>query len=129
MTAAHLLTLPRRALRRDHAIFAAAMAMETAHLLDDALLDPQHGTTDVSGGLVALAMGVAAVAAYGRLAVWARAVLALLFGLAGIAGGLATHVVHAVESGPSGADFTGFGHAAAGLALLALGAALALQRD
>ena len=129
MASAHFLTLPRRALRRDHAIFAAAMAMETAHLLDDALLDPQHGATDVSGGVVALAMGVIAVAAYGRLAVWARAVLAGLFGLAGIAGGLAAHVVHAVENGPGGSDFTGFGHAAAGIALLALGAALALRQE
>jgi len=129
MASAHFLTLPHRALRRDRAIFAAAMAMETAHLLDDALLDPQHGATDLSGGVVAVAMGVIAVAAYGRLAVWARAVLAGLFGLAGIAGGLAAHVVHAVEDGPGGSDFTGFGHAAAGLALLALAAALALRRE
>ena len=129
MASAHFLTLPRRALRRDHAIFAAAMAMETAHLLDDALLDPQHGATDLSGGVVAVAMGVIAVAAYGRLAVWARAGLAALFGLAGLAGGLDMHVLHAIEHGASGSDYTGFGHAAAGIALLALAAALALRRE
>jgi hypothetical protein len=127
MTSAQILTLPRRALRHDHAIFAAAMAMQTAHLLDEALLDRVNGSTDVGGGVVALAMGAIAVAAYARLAVWARALLALVFGLAGIAGGFAVHVVHAVEDGPGGADFSGIGHAAAGVALLALGAALAVR--
>ncbi len=128
MTSTELRALPSRALRRDHTVFAAAMAIETAHLLDDALLDPASGTADVSSGLVALAMGVAAVAVYGRLAVWARAVLARLFGLAGVVGGLDGHVLNALEHGASGADFSGFGHAAAGLVLLGLGTALALQR-
>ena len=129
MTSAQILTLPRRALRHDYAIFAAAMAMETAHLLDEALIDPLNGTTDLSGGLVALAMGTIAVAAYGRLARWARALLALVFGLAGIAGGFEVHVLHAIQNGASGADFTGFGDAAAGLVLLALGVALALALE
>jgi hypothetical protein len=35
--------------------------------------------------------------------------------------------VHAVNEGPNGADFSGFGHALAGFALLALGGALALR--
>jgi len=127
MTSAQILTLPRRVLRHDTAVFAAAMALQTAHLLDEALIDAHDGTTAVGDGVAALAMGVIAVAAYGRLAVWARALLALVFGLAGVAGGLAIHVVHAVDEGPSGADFSGFGHALAGFALLALGATLALQ--
>ena len=128
MSSAQILALPRKALRRDHAIFAAAMAMETAHLLDDALLDPARGTLDVPDALVALAMSVVAVAAYGRVPVWARAALAALFGLAGLAGGLDAHVLHALDYGAGGADFSGFGHAAAGLALLGLAAALALRR-
>ncbi len=128
MTSTELRALPRRALRRDHTVFAAGMAMETAHLLDDALVDPQSGTADVPSALVALAMGAIAVAAYGRLPVWGRAVIALLFGLAGVVGGLEGHVLHAIEEGPSGGDFSGFGHAAAGLVLLGLGATLALRR-
>jgi hypothetical protein len=129
MTAAQILTLPRRALRHDYTIFAAAMALQTAHLLDEALIDPARGTTDPADGIAALLIGVVAVAAYGRLGVWARALFALLFGFAGVAGGLAIHVVHAVESGPSGADFSGFGHAVAGVALLGLAAGLALRRE
>ena len=128
MTSAQILPLPRRALRREHLVFAAAMAMETAHLIDDALLAPQTGTVDVPDGLVAVAMAVVAVAAFGRLPVWAKAVLAGLFGLAGVVGGLDAHVLHAIEHGATGADYTGFGHLAAGLVLLGLGAVLALRR-
>ena len=129
MTSTELRALPRRALRRDHVVFAGAMAMETAHLLDDGLLHPHTGSADVPGALAAVAIGVVAVASYGRLAAWARAVLAGLFGLAGLAGGLDMHVLHAIEHGASGSDYTGFGHFAAGAVLLALAAILALRRN
>jgi hypothetical protein len=129
MATARIPTLPRRVLRHDHAIFTAAMALQTAHLLDEALIDPLNGTTDTGDGIAALAIGVIAIAAYGRLAVWARVLLALLFGLAGIAGGVAMHVVPAVENGPGGADFSGFAHAGAGVVLLGLAAVLALRPE
>jgi hypothetical protein len=125
MATAQILTLPRRVLRHDHAIFAAAMVMQTAHLLDEALIE----TADTGDGLAALAIGAVAIAAYGRLAVWARVLLALLFGLAGIAGGVAMHVVPAVENGPGGADFSGFAHAGAGVVLLGLAAVLVLRPE
>jgi uncharacterized membrane protein YkoI len=122
MTSTELRALPRRALRRDHVVFAGAMAMETAHLLDDGLLHPHTGSADVPSAIAALVMGVVAVAIYGRLSVWARAGLAALFGLAGLAGGLDMHVLHALEHGATGSDYTGFGHAFAGLVLLGLAA-------
>ena len=128
MAATELRALPQRALRRDHTIFAAALALQTAHLLDEALLNPHNGAVDVPSGIVALAMGVAAVAFYGRFPVWARSLLAGLFGLAGVVGGLNVHVVNAIEHGASGSDYSGFGHAAAGLVLLALAASLAARR-
>jgi hypothetical protein len=128
MTSTELRALPRRALRRDHTVFAAAMAMETAHLLDDSLVNPDPGSADVSSAVVALAMGVVAVAVYGRVAPWARAVLAGLFGLAGLLGALDMHVLHAVEQGPSGSDYSGFGHFGAGFVLLALAVTQALPR-
>jgi hypothetical protein len=129
MTSTELLALPRRALRRDHVVFAGAMAMETAHLIDDGLLHPHTGSADVPGALASLAIATIAVALYGRLSAWARAVLAGLFGLAGLAGGLDMHVLHAIEHGASGSDYTGFGHTAAGLILLALAATLTLRRN
>ena len=45
-------------------VFAAAMAVETAHLLDDGLLNPHDGVTDVPSALIAVAIAVAAVALY-----------------------------------------------------------------
>jgi Flp pilus assembly pilin Flp len=115
-------------LRRDHAILAAAMAMEAAHLLDDGLLNPHDGVAEVSSALIAVAIAVAAVAVYGRLATWAKAVLAGVFGLAGLAAGLEMHVIPALQHGAEGSDYTGFGHAAAGLVLLALATSLATRR-
>jgi hypothetical protein len=112
-------------LSRDHRVFAAAMALETAHLLDDGVRD---GGVEVASVVVALAIGIAAVALYGRLARGARAVLAGLFGLAGFVGALDMHVIHALEHGASGSDYSGFAHFAAGLTLLALAATLALRR-
>jgi hypothetical protein len=115
-------------LSRDHAVFAAAMAVEGAHLVDDGLVSPHNGVTDLPSTLISVAILVAAVALYGRLPVWARAALAGLFGLAGLAAGLEMHVVPALQDGATGSDYSGFGHAAAGAALLALSATLAFGR-
>jgi hypothetical protein len=108
-------------------IFAAAMAVETAHLVDDGLVNPHDGVTDVSSTLISIAIAVAAVAMYGRLARPARAILAGLFGLAGLLSGLDMHVIPALQHGAAAGDYTGFGQAAAGLALLAVAAVLALR--
>jgi hypothetical protein len=108
-------------------IFAAAMAVETAHLIDDGLVNPHDGVTDVPSTLISVVIAVVVVALYGRLARPARAILAALFGLAGLLTGLDMHVFPALQHGAAGSDFTGFGQAAAGLALLTLAAVLALR--
>ena len=108
-------------------IFTAAMAVETAHLLDDGLLHPHDGVTYEASALIALAMGVVAIVLYGRIGRRSRVVVAGLFGLAGLFGGLDLHVTHALENGASGSDFTGFGQALAGLALVVMAAVLALR--
>jgi len=116
-------------LSRDHAIFTGALAVEAVHLLDDGLVGPHDGVTDVPSTLISVAILVAAVALYGRTPVWARAVLAALFGLAGLTAGLEMHVIPALQDGAAGSDYSGFGHAAAGAALLALSATLAFSRS
>jgi hypothetical protein len=108
-------------------IFAAAMAVETAHLVDDGLLNPHDGVTDVTSTLISVAIAIAAVAVYGRLARPARAVLAGLFGLAGMLSGLDMHVIPALQHGAAGGDYTGFGQALAGLVLLVMAAFVALR--
>ena len=109
-------------------IFAAAMAVETVHLVYDGLVNPHDGMTDLPSTLISLAIAVVAVALYGRLARPARAILAGLFGLAGLLSGLDMHVIPALQHGAAGGDYTGFGQAAAGVVLLTLGAALALRQ-
>jgi hypothetical protein len=115
-------------LSRDHAIFASAMAVEAVHLLDDGCINPHDGATDIASTVISIGIAVAAVALYGRMPVWARALLAGLFGLAGLAAGLEMHVVPALQDGATGSDYTGFGHAAAGAVLLMLSASLTLKR-
>ena len=115
-------------LSRDHAVFAAAMTVAAVHLVDDGVVNPHDGVTDLPSTLISLAIGVAAVALYGRLPVWGRAALAGLFGLAGLAAGLEMHVVPALQDGAAGSDYTGFGHAAAGAVLLMLSATLLVTR-
>ena len=46
-------------------IFAAAMAVETAHLVDDGLLNPHDGATDVPSTLISVAIAIVAVASTG----------------------------------------------------------------
>jgi hypothetical protein len=116
-------------LSRDHAIFASAIAVEAVHLIDDGILSPHDGVTELSSALISIAILAAAVALYGRLPVWARALLAGLFGLAGLVAGLDMHVLPALQDGAAGSDYTGFGHAAAGAALLALAATLSITRE
>ena len=120
--------MPSTELRRDHAVFTAAMAVTTVHLVDDGLLNPHDGVADASSALIAVAISVAAVALYGRLATWARALLAGLFGLSGLVAGLDMHVIPALQHGAAGSDYSGFGHAAAGIVLLTLATTLAVRR-
>jgi hypothetical protein len=108
-------------------VFAAAMTVETVHLLDDGLVSPHDGIADVPSTLISLAIAVAAAAMYSRLARPARAILAGLFGLAGLLGGLDMHVIPALAHGATGSDYTGFGQAAAGLILVVMDLVLALR--
>ena len=104
-------------------IFAAAMAVETAHLVDDGLLNPHDGATDVPSTLISIAIAIVVVVMYGRLARPARAILAGLFGLAGLLGGLDMHVIPALQHGAAGGDYTASARPRRVLVLLGLAAA------
>ena len=108
------------------AVFAAAVALALVHALDDAFVHRGAGLglgQHALAGLIALAAGVAAVAAFPRLRAGLRAALAFTFGgLALLNGGL--HAVHVSEHGASGGDVTGVLAVAAGLVLLGLAAAI-----
>ncbi len=108
-------------------VFTAAMAVETAHLLDDGLWHPHDGVANLPSALISVAIAVAAVLLYGRIGRRSRAIVAALFGLAGLFGGLDMHVAHALQEGASGSDYSGFGQVVAGLVLLVMAGVLALR--
>ena len=110
---------------RERGLAAAALLAVSAHVVVDAALLPEPGTSAddhlVSGG-VPLALLLAAAAAYPRLRAGAGAILAAAVGaLALVGAGLAA--VHAAGPGPSGDDWTALLLLApAGLLLAALAA-------
>jgi dienelactone hydrolase len=101
-----------------------AIGAVALHVVDDNFLQPNPGTSagdHLTGGLVQLAVLVAAAAVYGRLRAGARATTALLVGFFGVLAG--TEAVHySLGAGPSGDDYTGLFSIPAGLTLVGLGA-------
>jgi len=110
-------------LRTDVGLARFAIGVVALHVVDDNFLQPNPGTTagdHLVGGLVPLALLVAAGILYGRLRAGARAVTALLAGFFGVLAG--TEAVHYTrEIGPSGDDYTGLLSLLAGLVLLGVG--------
>jgi dienelactone hydrolase len=113
--------------RHGRSVFTAAVALIAAHTLVDAFVAPEPGTrwSDhlVSAG-ASLAVLAAAVVAYPHLREGGRAAVALALGVLAIEGALLT-VSDARRGGPAGEDWTGFLLWPAGIALCALGVALA----
>src|SRR6187200_1349087 len=103
-----------------------SFALVALHVADDSFVQPRPGTDardHLVGGVVSLVVLTVAFVVYPRLRPGARAVLALSLGLVATAGAAAESGFHALESGPSGDDFTGLAMLAAGVALLAVGCA------
>jgi len=114
------------ALRTETGLARAALGAVALHMVDDAFLQPNPGTSPsdhLASGLIPAAALVAAAWAYPRLRAGFRAVLALLFGFLGVLGGSEALGYAAQQSGMSGDDYTGLISLAAGLGLLGVGAA------
>jgi MYXO-CTERM domain-containing protein len=110
--------------RSEVALGRLAIGAVALHVADDSFLQPNPGTSagdHLAGGLIPLALLVAAGVFYGRLRAGARATIALFAGYLGVLG--STEAVHYTRAvGPSGDDYTGLLSIPAGLALLGLGA-------
>ena len=110
-------------LATERRLAAGAFALVGLHVVDDAFLQPEPGVSALDhlpGGLVLLAIVVAAAAAYPRLRAGARGALALAFGFAGLVG--ATEAgYYSLNGGPSGDDFTGLLSGIAGIVLVVIG--------
>ena len=112
------------AVRSEVFVARLAIGVVALHVVDDNFLQPNPGTSagdHLAGGLVQLAVLVAAAVFYGRLRAGARATTALLVGFFGVLAG--TEAFHyTTGAGPSGDDYTGLFSIPAGLTLIGLGA-------
>jgi dienelactone hydrolase len=123
-----MLTAPRirRSTTTEERVFAVATAACVLHAVDDAFVGRQHGVglgQHAVAGLLTVAIGALAVFLFGRVRPGARAALAVTLGVPALVNG-AMHVIHLGFDAPQRSDLTGIGAAAAGLVLLALGAAI-----
>jgi uncharacterized protein len=113
----------RAAARSAEAVtFTAATAVALLHALDDAFLGRQPGVglgQHAPAAAVALAGGLAAIAAFTRLRPGLRAALPLGLGVLALVNG-ALHVRHVTLDGPAHSDLTGIAAAVAGVVLVGL---------
>ena len=107
---------------RELLVFAAATAVALVHAVDDAFLGRQPGVgigQHALAAVVALAGGLAAIAAFPRLRPGLRAALALGLGVLAATNGV-LHVRHVMLDGPASSDLTGIAAALAGAVLVGL---------
>jgi alpha/beta superfamily hydrolase len=107
-------------------VFRAATAVALLHALDDAFLNRQPGVgagQHALAALLALVLGVAAIAFFPRLRPGLRAGIALVFGVLAIVNG-ALHVAHIANVEAAASDPTGVLALAAGIVLVVLGLAI-----
>jgi uncharacterized protein len=112
------------ALRSESGLARLALAAGALHVLDDNFIQPEPGASAVDhlvGGVVQTALFVLAAWAYPNLRPGGRATLALGFGLFMIVMGVGEAGYYALESGPSGDDFTGLLAIPAGVVLVGIG--------
>jgi uncharacterized protein len=108
---------------REAAVFAVGVGLAILHVLDDAFIGKQPGTTAgdhlVAAGVLLVVLG-GSLALYPRLRAGARAALAAGLGILITTAG-AMHVVHAVVDEAERSDFTGILAMIGGVALIVLG--------
>ena len=111
------------ALRRELGLFLLGVVLIALHVVDDAFVQPQPGTSagdHLVSGLVPLSLLGLAAWAYPRLGGGRRGAMALLVGVGGIVTGIEA-VHYTAKVGASGDDYTGLLAIPAGLLLLGLG--------
>ncbi len=112
------------ALRTETGLARIALGVVALHVVDDAFLQPQPGTSaadHLAGGLIPTVLLLASAWAYPRLRAGVRASLALLFGFLALLASTEA-VYYTKQVGPSGDDYTGLLSIGAGLLLIGLGA-------
>jgi poly(3-hydroxybutyrate) depolymerase len=107
-------------------VFVIATVVALVHAVDDAFVHrgPGYGLGQHAlAGLLALAAGLGAIAAWPSLRPGLRSGVAFSFGLFALVNGT-MHALHLEHGGPTGSDFTGIAAAAAGVVLIGLAAVI-----
>ena len=113
---------------RAYQVFLIGLAVMLIHLLEDALVHEENGSSPGEKyGSAALTVLLVAVGAALYPLIWRRLrpLLVLFYGVLAFLGGWQAHVTHALDDGASGGDYTGIIYALAGLALIVLAIKLA----
>lgn len=114
---------------RHYQLFLLGLAVMLEHLLEDALVHKENGSSlaaQLGSSALTLALVGAGVVLYPLLR-RARPLLVALFGLLALSGGWRAHVTDAIDGNASGGDYSGVLYALAGIALLALAATLTVD--
>jgi hypothetical protein len=119
----------RRALGdRHYQVFLAALAVMFLHLMEDALVHKESGSSVAAQlGATALNLLLAAVGAALYPLLWRRVrpLLVLAYGALGLVAGWRAHVTDVLNGDAAGGDYTGTVFALAGLVLIGLALKLA----
>jgi hypothetical protein len=118
---------------RHYQLFLLALAVMLEHLLEDALVHEENGSSlgaQLGSSALTLALVAFGVVLYPLLR-RARPVLVGLYGLLALSGGWRAHVTDVIDGEASGGDYSGVVYALAGIVLLGLAVKLAadLVRD
>ena len=121
----------RRDLRtREYQVFLLALAVMLVHLLEDAFVHEENGTSAAaklgSGALTVLLVAVG-VALYPVIWRRARPLLVLAYGVLAFLGGWRAHATDLLAGDAAGGDYTGTVYALAGLVLVGLAIKLAVD--
>jgi len=119
----------RRVIDHHLGVYVTAMAVALVHLLDDAYVHPDGPGNGLGTGLMATLIVASGVWAFSESGAVGRVWIAAASGAVAMLGSFSTHVVPALQHGPSGGDVTGIAYAVAGVLLLGLAAALTTRSD
>ena len=114
---------------RHYQVFLAGLAVMLVHLLEDALVHKENGSSLAAQlgssalTLLLVAIGAALYPLLRRL----RPVLVALYGLLALSGGWRAHVRDALDGEAAGGDYTGVVYALAGIVLIGLAVKLAAE--
>ena len=115
---------------REYQVFLLGLAVMLVHLLEDALVHEENGTSLAAKlGSSALTVLLVAVGVALYPVIWrsVRAILVLAFGLLAFSGGWRAHATDLLAGDAAGGDYTGTVYAVAGLVLVVLAIKLAVD--